>query len=358
MNEEELYRMSDEDLEAAFFAAKGTDESFDENLDSPNEFESEITEFDNTPEDDTSTEESSNEEIAAEENINEEMVNEPAPQEQNKVSEKIKYKANGKDYEFTQEEILQQFPKVFGQAVDYTKKMQTIKPWRKTIDAIEQAKLSHQDVSLMIDALQGNKDAISSLLKRTGVDSLELDTENSKYVPNNYGRDEEVIEIEGIIDQISKDPEYEITKNVLAREWDDKSWKEMTSNPELIKGLHVDVKSGMYTKLAPIAEKLKLFDGGRRSDLEYYGAAAAEHNRDLVRQARISVDSLQPKENQQLVVARQNEEKRQQTNNAASQRKAAAPTKSGTSKPTGVVDYLDASEENFDEWYKNLQNKM
>lgn len=41
----------------------------------------------------------------------------------------------------------------------------------------------------------------------------------------------------------------------------------------------------------------------------------------------------------------------------AEKRKAAAPTKkvAGTKK---VIDYLDDSDEAYDEWYKSLQNRM
>lgn len=104
--------------------------------------------------------------------------------------QKYKFKANGREYELTDEEMRTQFPKVFGQAMDYTKKTQALKPWRQTIDALESAKISHNDVSLMIDVLRGDKQAIAEVIKRTGVDALDIDTENSKYEPKSYGRDE------------------------------------------------------------------------------------------------------------------------------------------------------------------------
>ena len=93
--------------------------------------------------------------------------------------QKHKCKANGREYEFSDEEVREQFPKIFGQAMDYTKKMQALKPWRQSIDALESNGLSHEDVNLMIDVLKGNKDAVAAVLKRTGVDALELDVEQA-----------------------------------------------------------------------------------------------------------------------------------------------------------------------------------
>ena len=143
--------------------------------------------------------------------------------------------------------------------MDYTKKMQTIAPWRKTIDAIEGAELSHTDVSLMIDALKGDKGAITEVLKRTGTDTLELDTDaDSGYVAKDYGRDENALAIQDIVSDIGSDPEYAITEQILSKGWDQKSWETMSSKPELIRLLHADVKSGLYDKLKPTVDKLKV----------------------------------------------------------------------------------------------------
>ena len=267
MTEEEMYRLSDEELEKMFYDAKAEGQSpdvGDEDLEQPVEASddngTEEIELDDEAEEPAEVEES--DEIAETEEEPTEAEEEEEIAEVQEV-QKVKFKANGKEYEFTEDEIKAQFPKIFGQAMDYTKKTQAIKPWRKTIDAIEQAKLSHDDVNLMIDVLRGDKDAIAAVMKRTGIDALELDTENSKYVPKDYGRDDNALAIKDAIDEISADKEYEITHKVLSKDWDDNSFREMTKDPELIKQLHIDVKTGMFDKVQPIAEKMKVFDRGR-----------------------------------------------------------------------------------------------
>lgn len=277
--------------------------------------------------------------------------------------QKYKFKANGKEYEMTDDEMKSQFPKIFGQAMDYTKKTQAMKPWRQTIDAIESAKLSHEDVSLMIDVLRGDKQAIAEVIKRTGTDALDIDTENSKYTPKSYGRDETALAIKDVIDEISADKEYDITHKILSKEWDDKSFAEFTKDPDLIRQLHVDVKSGMYNQVQPIAEKLKVFDRGRKTDLDYYLQAAGElfteQDAEKQRQAAIENQRVQvaAKADRQAEIERvkATQQAREKTTEKVDARKAAAPVKavSGTKK---VMDYLDDSDEAFEEWYKKMDS--
>ena len=369
MTEEQMWNMSDEELEKMFLDAKtdiqSPDVEIEENLEQPVEDSddngTEIVELEDEAEEPAEVDGS--DETA-------EVEEEPTEaEEEEKIEEvqevqKIKFKANGKEYEFTEDEIKAQFPKIFGQAMDYTKKTQAIKPWRKTIDAIEQAKLSHDDVNLMIDVLRGDKDAIAAVIKRTGIDALELDTENSRYVPKDYGRDENALAIKDVIDEISADKEYEITHKVLSKDWDDNSFREMTKDPELIKQLHIDVKTGMFDKVQPIAEKMKVFDRGRQSDLDYYRMAAVEYFKeqedaqrrmDAVEQQRLAREAKLAKQ-AEVEKVREAQTKREKVVEKTEQRKAAAPTKSnaGTKK---VVDYLDDSDEAYEEWYRQMEAK-
>lgn len=402
--DDNLWDMSDEELEAAFKEAKAAkaspdmymeqensstsdvedEQDIDENSNDEVEFDDneiedgpeqsdedsdhdasdeesdEVDSEEDTEETDEDTPDEETEEekaVAADENTKEE----PEAQQ----TQTLKFKANGQEYEFTDKEIVDQFPRVFGQAMDYTKKLQAIKPWRKTIDAIEQAKLGHDDINLMIDALSGNKDAMVQILKRTGVDALDLDLENSNYVPQDYGRDETVLAIKDIVDTISQDKEFAITENILSKQWDEASWNEMVRDPEMIRLLHLDVKSGMYDTIAPIMNKLKVYDGGKKSDLDYYMLAANQYSLELDRkQKEQAIIQKQQQEadrlakeaeanKQRIEKARANEVKRTATKQVSAKRKAAAPTKVRSTINT-VVDYLDDSDEAFEEWYKSL----
>jgi hypothetical protein len=400
INEDDLWDMSDEDLENAYKEAQAASESpqtsmeeenpqEEENIDSE-ESEEEINDGPEQLEDedlrdsghDTSDEPDTEEvvtedvpkteaDLSKDEDTDLEEVDKENSEAADEVEEEeqpvqsYKFKANGKDYEFSSDEIVDQFPKIFGQAMDYTKKMQNIKPWRKTIDAIEQAELNHDDVNLMIDVLKGDKNAITEVLKRTGVDTLELDTEeDSAYVAKDYGRDDSALAIRDVIDDISRDVEYATTQNIISKDWDEKSWNVMAGKPEMIRLLHTDVKSGMYAKLQPIAEKLKVYDGASQSDLDYYKEAAQQHYEKIAKQEaldktralrQVELDNSQA-EKARLQEVKAKSEQRTATKQASEKRKAAAPTKN-IRAGSNVVDYLDDSDESFDEWYKQLQEK-
>lgn len=392
MTDDKLYSLSDEELERAFLDAKeneqysdvdepvteSTDTYDDEDIEimeQPDELdedsvdegatddevttETESTEVTAQPDEEVDTEdEDPIEEEKSEEDINDEIAQ--------KEQQELVFKANGREFKFTQDEMLEQFPKIFGQAMDYTKKTQAMKPWRKTIDAIEQAKLGHEDINLMIDVMKGNKEAIAEVMKRTGVDSLEIDTENSKYTPNDYGRDDKALAIKDIVEEISVDKEYEITHRVLSKEWDEESFREMTEDPDLIRLLHVDVKTGMFDKVQPIAYKIKVLDRGSKTDLEYYRLASIELAQQQQEANRAAYEAERQKQEREARLARQVEidrvkktqERQKEVAVKAVERKAATPTtrKVPTSK---VVDYLDNSDEAFEEWYKtNVLDKI
>ena len=391
MTEERLYSLSDEELEKAFLDAKENeqyaeaDEPIQESeevyedeeieiMEQPGEDEDSIEEgATSTDEVETETESTADttkpdkevvegdEDPIEDDNLEDEIVDEAQKEHQ-----ELAFKANGREYKFTQDEIMAQFPKIFGQAMDYTKKTQAMKPWRKTIDAIEEAKLGHNDINLMIDVMKGNKEAIAEVLKRTGVDSLEIDTENSKYTPNDYGRDDKALAIKDIIEEISVDREYETTHKVLSREWDEKSFNKMTDNPELIRLLHNDVKSGTFDKVQAVAEKIKVFDRGLKTDLEYYELASIEIAQQYQEEQRRAYDVERQRADREARLARQAEidrvrktqERQKEVEVKAVERKAATPT-SRKAVSSKVVDYLDDSDEAFEDWYKaNVLDKI
>jgi len=404
MNEDQLYDMSDDELEAAFKAAKADegseeevviDEETTEEVDDfqeeeeiedevadgedPEE-EEEVVEDLEQPEEDSDDDTSEEDEVEEESEEDSEVEEDPdgdtdeaeeqtdedetEAKAESQPTQVHKFKANGKEYEFSDSEIVEQFPKIFGQAMDYTKKMQHIKPYRKTIDAIEQAGLDHDDVNLMIDVLKGDKGAINEVLKRTEVDTLDLEETNA-WTPKDYGRDDRTLDLNEVIKDIEQDAEYTTTKKVLGSDWDDRSWNEVSKNPELVRLLHMDVKSGMYDKVQPIAEKLKVYGRGTKSDLDYYKEAAGvffdqqrQESERLAEADKVKADTEKMRaEKAQIAEVKAKQNKAKAVKQKSAKRKAAAPTKksAGTKKGTN---YLDGSDESFEKWYKELEERM
>lgn len=322
------------------------DPSFTEIRSTIPEEEEEILE---QPEDTADTEDSENEDNEVEtedDETEEEGIQKDQPEaevEEPKVeakSESYKVKANGQEFDFSLDELKQLAPK----AMDYTKKMQEIAPWRKSISALKESGMGESDVNLMIDALKGNKQAIAEVLKRTSVDALDIDTDSkSEYTPKQYGKDETVQAIEEIVQSISADVEYATTERVIDHQWDNASRQAMAKNPSMIRGLHEDVKNGIYSKVAPIAEKMKALGDGRKSDLEYYIEAGKQFYANAEKTAQVEVNTV--------------DKKQADIKEMSNKRKAATPTRSGSGK-RDVINYLDDNDESYDEWYKSLQARQ
>ena len=381
MSDNEINDLSDAELEAAFKSAKAEIGSTVTIANEPDvDYDDEVDELEQPnvdSDDDTSANEEDEKEVEDDSDTENEDADESAETEDEqtdnteKDSDKVvqptqeilKVKANGQDYEFTLDEMKSQFGSIFAKAQDYTKKTQALKEYRKTIDIVQNAGLSDNDLNLFADVLKGDKDAIAAVLKRTGVDALDLDTENVNYAPKNYGRNDTELAIKDIVDDISADKEYVITHNILEKQWDSKSREKFIEDPNMIKGLHIDVKSGLYDKLNPIMQKLKIYDGATRSDLDYYFMAHKQFM-DSQRDASSKAEKaeLARVENQAKVaeaekVSTVKAKMAQQTatKEASVKRKAAAPTKKavGTSK----INYLndDPSDDEVEEWFKNIK---
>ena len=381
MSDNDLNDLSDAELEAAFKSAKAESGSTVTITNEPDvDYDDEVDELeqpDVDSDDDTSANEEDEEEVEDDSETENEDADESAETEDEQtdntekqsdevvqpIQEILKVKANGQDYEFTLDEMKSQFGSIFAKAQDYTKKTQALKEYRKTIDIVQNAGLSDNDLNLFADVLKGDKDAIAAVLKRTGVDALDLDTENVNYAPKNYGRNDTELAIKDIVDDISADKEYVITHNILEKQWDSKSREKFIEDPNMIKGLHIDVKSGLYDKLNPIMQKLKIYDGATRSDLDYYFMAHKQFidsQRDAsskAEKAELARIENQAKETEATKVNTVKAKIAQQvaTKEASVKRKAAAPTKkaAGTSK----INYLndDPSDDEVEEWFKNIK---
>lgn len=264
------------------------------------------------------------------------------------------FKANNQEFTFTEEEILDQFETVFGQAMNYTQKMQKIAPYRKMISALEQEGVTHDSLNIALDALKGDKGAIKKLMEMAKIDSYDLakdDEDDAPYVPGNYGKNETVLDIEEITSMIQGDEEFKITTNVIDEQWDNESRKRIAENPNMIVGLHNDIKSGLYDKVAPAAMKMKVLDGNTKSDIEYYILAGE--------QLRLKMEAeLKEKEGQEKVknlnADAQNADSKFDKASSEAVKKRAASSTGKRADRKGVIDYLDDDDEAYDAWYKNL----
>lgn len=287
------------------------------------------------------TEEDSETEESAQETVDEQ----PAKEETTLTTDTHKVptfrlKADGTEFELTEDELKQ----LASKGMNYTKKMQDIKEYREHVSAIKEAALSKDDINLMIDVLKGDKDALATVMKRTGVDALDVDVENSRYVPKNYGRNEVELEIEEVVESISRDPEYVTTKHIISSNWDKQSQMEFVKDPIKIAKLHEDVKSGIFDQVVPMMLKKKALDGARKSDIEYYIEAGTDYYQNKAREAYNAsvIEAEKAKKQAEIKVVKEQEAKRSVVTDTAGKRKAATMTKPKTAKRS-IDDYLNTS---------------
>lgn len=275
-----------------------------------------------------------------------ETVDEQPTEEETKPTEDthkvptFKLKADGTEFELTENELKQ----LASKGMNYTKKMQDIKEYREHVSAIKEAALSKDDINLMIDVLKGDKDALATVMKRTGVDALDVDVENSRYVPKNYGRNEVELEIEEVVETISRDPEYVTTKHIISSNWDKQSQMEFVKDPIKIAKLHEDVKNGTFDQVVPMMLKKKALDGARKSDIEYYIEAGTDYYQNKAREAYNAnvIEAEKARKQAEIKVVKEQEAKRSVVTETASKRKAATMTKPKTAKRS-IDDYLNTA---------------
>ena len=288
-----------------------------------------------------------------EELTDEEEVDDKAESKELIEAVKRTFKANGQEFSFTEAEMLEQFEGTFGKAMDYTQKMQKMAPYRKMISALEEESISQDQFNMAMDILKGDKGAIRQLAADRDIDlgDLSFEEDEKPYAPNSYGKSDFDLQIAEIETQIGKDPEYKTTVDVIDNQWDDNSRRTIAENPDMIMGLHTDIKSGVYAQVAPEAAKMAMLDGNSRSNLDYY-ILAGNQMRDSMRanENKGKLDDLNKD-------AQDAEEKFGKESSTADKKRAATNTASRSGKK-GVVDYLDDDDdENFNAWYKNLLSK-
>ena len=287
LTEDQLDELSDEELEQRVSdeRVEGLQEN-EVNDESGEEPEAELDESD-----DTEPEDGESENVEADDEVDEEEDETSEPGEENPDGETEPEKDDTKtpdtetptfrdlkvDGKMIPIKDLEELYTLASGGGNLTQKYQKLSKGKKSLSIMEEHNLTEADLSLLIEARNGNKDALASLVKQSGIDSLEVTDEVSDgYQPGQYIPTDMSMNLKAVQDEISMDQEYATTQNVVNNLMDERSQQMLVENPMYIKGLHMDIKSGAYQATQAQATKMKMMDGGSRSDMEYYIAAAQE----------------------------------------------------------------------------------
>ena len=237
--------------------------------------------------------------------------------------------------------------------IDYQKKMVALKPHKSVIKTLEKEGIDSERLNYLIDLNKKNPDAIKQLLKDSGINPLEIDTEEElKYTPTNYKVDESTVAMDDVIESISTSPKFTSTVEIVSKQWDNKSREVIANNPEYLVSLNEHVHNGVYDQIDTVLQKEKLL--GRlkgMSDIDAYiqiGNYMQENGLFSNQVTKPTTEIVQPE------VQTKQEDVNKQKKLAASPTKAVAKT-----KPTNLdsIDLLSMNDAEFAE-FERLNKKL
>lgn len=157
------------------------------------------------------------------------------------------FKANGKDFTpQSPEEVI----KLMQLGANYGKKMQELQPARKAVAMLENAGLlgNEDDLSLLIDIRKGDKAALQTFIKNSGIDIFDLDsTKELNYVGGlNKVSDTELNFRTTVEEVVSQEGGQEIIQ-MIDKSWDRDSQNAVWENPQILTQLVEARRSGTFT---------------------------------------------------------------------------------------------------------------
>ena len=176
------------------------------------------------------------------------------------------FKANGK--EITPKSV-DDVISLMQMGANYTKKMQLMAPMKKAVESLNKAQINEEDLNFLIDVHNGDKEAIKKLLAKHEVDPIELDMENTNYVPKNNIASDDDVEYSDVLEDIQ--PSLPKIQEILTKQWDAKSKSELLKNPQLMRALHEEIEMGRFDDVQAQLEIEKTFGRYKgKSDIEAY----------------------------------------------------------------------------------------
>lgn len=269
------------------------------------------------------------------------------------------FKANGRDIKV---ESVDEAIRLMQMGANYNRKMAALKPNLAIMKSLEQNGLLSQDkINFLIDLDKKNPEAISKLIKDSGIDPLDISAEKAgAYKPSNHGVADVEVELDHVLDDLKDAPKYTETLDLIGKTWDSKSRQIIANQPNLIRVINGHMQNGVYDLVATELERKRLFGGLQGlSDLEAYqqvgDAMASEGKFDHLQKKAGQPDSA----GQQAPGAKTEVKpalKKADDSKREEQRRAAAPAKGAAPSGKLPADFnpLSLSDEEFAKFKPNF----
>ena len=147
--------------------------------------------------------------------------------------------------------------------VDYTKKMEAMKPFQKVLKTLQNNDLIDLDkVNFLIDLDKKNPAAIKKFLKDSKIDPVELDLEGGEpYTPADYTASDNEVELDNVIDDLKGDANFQQIIDVVTNEWDKESRQELFKNPRILRTLTAHANAGIYEMITERLANERVYGG-------------------------------------------------------------------------------------------------
>ena len=260
------------------------------------------------------------------------------------------FKANGK---MVQVRSPEEAIALMQQGANFTRKMQEIAPHRKLLLMLENNGLADEgQLSFAIDLVKKNPEAIKKLLKDSGIDPMDIDTESeSQYQEGNHRVSDAEARFVTELGDLRSTPEGEATFGVIYKTWDDASKQALMQNEGLMATIHDQRESGIYDRIAAEIEHQKMLGNipANTPFLHAYKAVGdalkAQGSFDDLKKPAVAAPAPAVKTASAVVATRVAAPKPAVTNSA--QASAASPSRNAPRKAEALVNPLSMSDEDF-----------
>ena len=166
------------------------------------------------------------------------------------------FKANGKTISLqSPEEAIQ----LMQMGANYTRKMQAIAPYKKTLIMLENnGLLDEKKLSFYIDLDKKDPEAIKKFIKDAGIDPMEIDTTTEpKDTEGSHRVSDEEANFVTVLDDLNQSQEGKQTIQEINSTWDEASKEFLWKDPEIMHTIHQQRESGIYKTIADEVNRRK-----------------------------------------------------------------------------------------------------
>lgn len=163
--------------------------------------------------------------------------------------------ANGKKIEIRSPEEL---VKLAQQGANYTQKMQQLAPHRKLLLMCQNNGIDETQLGYLIDLNKKDPAAIQKLVKESGLNPLDIDTEvEPAYKGGSHQVTDEAANFHEMLDTMTASPEGVATLQVL-NTWDQASKDALFAEPAIATTIHEQKLNGVYDAIAAEVERYRM----------------------------------------------------------------------------------------------------